>query len=404
MAGDDASYYLYVAIDSNGRRQRGTVQADNATQAFARVTRERLTVVKLERCGAGDTASSKATSRRDQIALLRQLGLMLQARVDLMQALMAMQAGAATPALRSAIDVAMTELRSGKPLGACLSTAIPGMPSEILALVNAGEAGGCLAETIGHAVEQLEAEERIAATIKSALVYPTFLSIAGLLVGMIMMLFVIPRFATLIGERRDQLDTMSRLIFWLGDVAQQSFGLALIAPIIVLLFLTVTGLRGDNAWLRRLAIRHIPLLARLALQRERERWCRIMTFALLARISIVDAMGLAADGLRDTTLQERATNASRELRVGSRVADAIAAIELLDEAQLSLVRAGEESGLLADMFRRIAIDTEEGLRESLKRTTGVLEQTVVVVVSLFVGLIVYGLIASLTSVYEMVPL
>lgn len=403
MADDDASYD-YVAIDGNGRRQRGTVQADNATQAFARVTRQHLTVVKLERSGAGDTAGRKATSRRDQIALLRQLGMMLQARVDLMQALMAMQAGAATPALRSAIDVAMAELRSGKPLGACLSTAIPGMPSNILALVNAGEAGGCLAETIGHAIDQLEAEERIAATIKSALVYPAFLSIAGLLAGMIMLLFVIPRFATLIGERRDQLDTMSRLIFWLGDVAQQSFALALIAPLAALLFLIVTGLRGDNAWLRRFAIRHIPLLARLALQRERERWCRIMAFALLARISIVDAMRLAADGLKDMALQERAINASRELRVGSRVADAIAEIRLLDEAQLSLVRAGEESGLLADMFRRIAIDTEEGLRESLKRTTGVLEQSVVVAVSLFVGLIVYGLIASLTSVYETIPL
>ncbi|MBP6580596.1 MAG: type II secretion system F family protein, partial [Sphingorhabdus sp.] len=154
----------------------------------------------------------------------------------------------------------------------------------------------------------------------------------------------------------------------------------------------------------RFAIRHIPLLARLALQRERERWCRIMAFALLARISIVDAMRLAADGLKDMALQERAINASRELRVGSRVADAIAEIRLLDEAQLSLVRAGEESGLLADMFRRIAIDTEEGLRESLKRTTGVLEQSVVVAVSLFVGLIVYGLIASLTSVYETIPL
>ena len=56
------------------------------------------------------------------------------------------------------------------------------------------------------------------------------------------------------------------------------------------------------------------------------------------------------------------------------------------------------------MFRRIAIDTEEGLRESLTRTTGVLEQSVVVAVSLFVGLIVDGLIASLTSVYETIPL
>lgn len=401
---DEPASYDYVAIDGKGRRQRGTVRADNANQAFARVTRQDLTVVKLELSGAGDPAGRKATPRRDQIALLRQLGTMLQARVDLMQALMAMKAGAATPALRSAIGIAMVELRSGKPLGACLTTAIPGMPPNILALVNAGEAGGCLAETVGHAIDQLEAEERIASTIKSALIYPAFLSIAGLLAGMIMLLFVIPRFAMLIGERRDQLDTTSRLIFWLGDVAQQSFGLALLAPLIALFLLIATGLHGGNAWLRRFAIRNIPLLARLALQRERERWCRIMAFALLARISIVDAMRLAADGLKDRALQERAIVAARELRVGSRVADAVAAIGLLDEAQLSLVRAGEESGLLADMFRRIAVDTEEGLREGLKRSTRVLEQAVVVMVSLFVGLIVYGLIASLTSVYETIPL
>lgn len=402
--GADHARYDYVAIDANGRRQRGTVQAESAQHAFARVTRQHLTVVKLNRSGSDNTARRKATSRRDQIALLRQLGLMLQARVDLMEALTAMQAGAATPALRSAIAVAMAGLRSGRPLGECLSTAIPGLPSPILALINAGEAGGCLAETVGHAIDQLEAEERVAATVKSALVYPAFLSMAGLLAGMIMLLFVIPRFATLIGERRDQLDGLSRVIFWLGEVAQQSFALALIAPLVALGFVAVTGLRGDKAWLRRLAIRHIPLLARLALQRERERWCRIMAFALLARISIVDAMRLAADGLKDMALQERAIDASRELRVGSRVADAIAAIGLLDAAQLSLVRAGEESGLLADMFRRIAIDTEESLRESLKRSTGVLEQSVVVLVSLFVGLIVYGLIASLTSVYETIPL
>lgn len=403
MADEDQAYD-YVALDAAGRRIKGSVQAPSAAQAFSKAARPDLTIVRLSRTGTGNRSRDAGTARADQIALLRQLAMMVGARVELMQALGAMQAGARNPVQRKAIEVAMTELRSGKPLGLCLSMAIPGLPSNILALINAGEASGCLAETLGHAVEQLEAEQRIAQTIQSAMIYPAFLSTAGMIAGMIMLVFVIPRFATLIGDRRDQLDPMSRAIFWLGDLAQQNFALGLIVPVLAMIVACIYGLRNRDAFLRRMAVRHIPVLARLSLERERERWCRIMAFALLARIAIADAFNLAAAGIGDPQSRSRALAAARDLRIGAGVAEATAATGLLDETQLSLIRTGEESGMLAEMFRRIAIDSEESLKESVKRSTTLLEQGVVVAVSVFVGLIVYGLISSLTSVYETIGL
>lgn len=401
---DAEDAYDFVALDAAGRRIKGSVQALNAAQAFSKLARPDLTIVRLTRAGSSSQKHAAGTARADQIALLRQLAMMVGARVELMQALGAMQAGARNPVQRKAIEIAMVELRSGKPLGLCLSMAIPGLPSNILALINAGEASGCLAETLGHAVEQLEAEQRIAQTIKSAMIYPAFLSTAGMIAGMIMLLFVIPRFATLIGDRRDELDPMSRAIFWLGDLAQQDFALGLIVPILSFIAACAYGLRDRNAFLRRMAVRHIPIFARLSLERERERWCRIMAFALLARIAIVDAFNLAAAGIGDPQSRNRALEAARDLRIGAGVAAATAATGLLDETQLSLIRTGEESGMLAEMFRRVAIDSEESLKESVKRSTTLLEQAVVVAVSVFVGLIVYGLISSLTSVYETIGL
>jgi len=125
-----------------------------------------------------------------------------------------------------------------------------------------------------------------------------------------------------------------------------------------------------------------------------------MAFALASRIAILDAVSLASAGVGDPRLLLNAQATMRELRLGARVGDAVRRMQLFDETHLSLVRVGEESGALAGMFSRIAQDAEAELQEKLKRSTIILEQAVTITVSVFIGLIVYGLVSSLTSIYE----
>lgn len=397
---DRERLYRYRAITPQGAKIAGVVEAKDEVQAFARASRQGLTVTRLQAMPSGQLEPVDAISRIQQIALLRQLGAMIEARVEAAQAFSALEASAPSRAVSDAMGKALVELRSGSPLGQCLALGIPGLPASTLALVNAGEAGGCLAATLTQAVEQLEAEDRIVRAVKSALIYPAFLIVAGLVAAFVMLLFVIPRFAEIIGERREQLDGMSRMVFWLGDLAQNSLGLALLLPVLALIAIgTVLSQQGYAATLGALA-KHVPILRRVAELRNRERWCRILAFALNARIGLVEALGLASAALSDAGMQELARVAAKELRYGSRVADAIAKLGLLDETQLSMVRVGEETGSIPEMLEKIAVDTERNLHESLKRLTLVIEQMVIVGVSIFVGLIVYGLISSLTSVYE----
>lgn len=392
--------FSYQAVSASGARTSGLVNARDERQAYVRVTRQGLTVTRLQAISARQSVRSEPTTRTQQIALLRQLGVMTAARVEALQALSALQASAPSPALAKSMAAALVALRSGSPLGQCLETGIPGLPADTLALINAGEAGGCLAITLAQAVQQLEAQDRITSAIKSALVYPVFLILAGVVAGLVMLLFVIPRFADIIGDRRDQLAGMSQLVFWLGDLAQNSYGLAVLMPLAAAVGLGTAAIRARQGAIRRALARSIPILQQLDLHRNRERWCRIMAFALTAKIGIVEALALATAALDDTAAQARARIAARELRLGARVADAVASMELLDGTQLSMIKVGEETGSIAEMLERIAIDTEQSLHASLKRLTMIIEQSVIVGVSGFVGLIVYGLISALTSVYE----
>jgi general secretion pathway protein F len=394
------SVFQFTAHSQSGKTVKGTVQAANETDAFKKASRSGLTVTGLVPVRTGLTTDRTNATRKTQIDLLRQFAVMIGARVDAASALAALGSSAVLPAIKASLEEAAIQLRRGEPLGHCLGVGIPGLSANIRALIEAGERGGCLAETASHAVQQLEAEERISASIKSSMIYPTFLVTAGLLAGILMLTMVIPRFAELLGDERENLTGLSWLVFELGDIASASYGLALLLPPLLLALISVRAFGQNQSEAGVPLARYIPVLSQIYLCRERERWCRIMAFALASRIAILDAVSLASAGVGDPKLHLHAQATMRDLRLGARVGDAVKRMQLFDETHLSLVRVGEESGALAGMFSRIAQDAEAELQEKLKRSTIILEQAVTIIVSVFIGLIVYGLVSSLTSIYE----
>lgn len=387
-------------VDRAGRKGRAQARAASEAEILAREHRRGARVIAITRLGGSVRVAARGTARRDQINLLRQLAVMVEARIDVSDALAAMQAGAASPALQAALGEGLAQLRKGHDLASCLQMAIPGMASATLALVKAGEAGGCLAPTLSHAVRQLEAEERVASAMRSALVYPAFLVMAGMAAALTMLGLVIPQFADVLGDRIEGLAGLPAIVFALGAFSEATFGLGIVLPVAGLAGLLVLAVVHPGARARLRIMERVPGLRDLLRERERERWSRLMAFALSARIGIVDAMQLAGAGLPPGAVSARLPEALRELRMGAQVTAAVASLGLLDHTELSLVRAGEETGTLDAMFLSIAEDSEARVHEAIKRVTVLVEQVVIVGVSLFVGLIVYALMSSLTSVYE----
>jgi general secretion pathway protein F len=88
------------------------------------------------------------------------------------------------------------------------------------------------------------------------------------------------------------------------------------------------------------------------------------------------------------------------LRSGRPVDEAFVNAGVLAPVDASLVRAGQRSGALAEMFRNVADRNENSMRDALKRLTVLVEPIAIGLVALMVGAIVIGLVSALTSIYE----
>jgi len=124
-----------------------------------------------------------------------------------------------------------------------------------------------------------------------------------------------------------------------------------------------------------------------------------MSIALGAGVGILDATRLAADSVAAGPMRAALLAAMTEIRKGRPVADAMADGRLLDAMDVSLVRVGQRTGSLAEMYGAIADYRDEQLASLVKRMTVLVEQLAIALVGAAIGAIVVSLVGAMTTVY-----
>lgn len=138
----------------------------------------------------------------------------------------------------------------------------------------------------------------------------------------------------------------------------------------------------------------------MLLTRQRAAWSRIMALALAAEVDVLEATTLAAQALPVGKTQQGALAAIPMLRAGRPLDEAFLKSQALSQIDASLVRAGQRSGALAEMFRAVADRNDEDMRDALKGFTAILEPAAIAVVAGLIGAIVLGLVSALASIYD----
>jgi general secretion pathway protein F len=213
---------------------------------------------------------------------------------------------------------------------------------------------------------------------------------------------VVPRFSEMIGDGRDKIDTLSRVILDIGSVVQAEpwatlCGLGALATIAVW---SVTNARARASLLRGLS--RWPFVGERIVAAQRAEWARIMAFAISTGVGILEASSFAFDAVPAGPFRERLNGSVRALRRGDPIAEAFGVSGALDAIDMSLLRTGQKSGTIGAMFTVIADRHEDDVRAGMKQLNTILEQLAIGIVALAIGAVVIGLVGAMMSIYETV--
>lgn len=385
----------------NGADVEDLVRAPSRHEALQRLSHDGVVVIDIEE--ASTTARGSGAKTLDagaRILILRQLALMAKAGVDLLDALETVASGLEGVAA-DRLRLTAQALRRGERVGEAFKN-MPGFPGYVHALITVGEASGQLHSVLNDAAEQMAFEHRIRREVLTALTYPSFLMVAG--AGAVGFLFyeVVPRFAEMIGDNRTNLSGLSALVIGAGE-AFRANALVILAVIGAVVFAAAAALSTAQGRQRLYgAAMSVPVLNQMLAARERATWARIMAFALRSGVGLLEASDLASASAPEGGFRRGLATATRNIRAGKGVDEAFGEPNLLSNMDLSLLRAGQRTGALTDMFGFIAEKYEQDLRDSLKRVTSLIEPISIGLVAFAVGAVAIGLVTAMSSVYDTV--
>ncbi len=396
--------YTYRAIDPQGGDVSGAVQATDEKDAYAKLAARGLSPyefrARTDDFDLGKYFRTRNIAGKDLSRYLRQFSTLLTANVTIIEALSTMARSRAHPLLAERTKAMISELRAGKKLSESFEKNLPEFPAYVFRLADLGEATGSLAKALSDAADRMEYELAVEADVKSALTYPMFLFFFGGLIVVAMFTFVVPRFATLLGDQLSDAPAISRATIGFGLWMQQNAGLALAGAA-----LAAAGIaalfrnKRFQEWLR-LNLESLPVVGTLLTKTDLGGWCRTVGVALLNKAQLVDALLLGENGARSPRLKRGLEQVRKQVRAGRPLEEALGdAAPEFDDIVLDLIRTGRNAGALGDMLVFAAKMYEDDAKERTKRMTALAEPMAISGIAVIVGGIVISIVLAMTSLY-----
>ncbi len=393
--------FAYRAVDPRGAKHGGTRDAASPAALTQLLEAQGLVVVDVAAGSPARAAAARTTlgrtSRAAVVDVTRALAGLLSAGLPLSRALTA-----AASVSRGPVADRLTAVRERVARGDNLATALAAHPDLFsplyVGLVRAGERSGDLDGTFTRLAAQLEREDELRSTLVSAAIYPVLLAIVGTAAVLILLLFVLPRFAGVLQGAGARLPRSTEALLAFSALAQRYWFLCLVPPFAVVAAIgwVRTSAAGARAWASMLL--RAPLVRELRRDLLAARFARMTSVLLAGGAPVLSALDDAAASMPDPLARDDILRLRARVREGASMQRAVGDSPVFTPLLAQLVALGEETGRLEEFMRKAAELFEQRGERAIARLVALAEPAMIIVLGVVVGSVALSLLQAIYGV------
>jgi general secretion pathway protein F len=339
----------------------------------------------------------RVAGRQAVAVFTRELHTLIEAGVALDRALGVIAEATAEGALgRVAADL-RAKVRAGRSLADAMADHGDAFGGFYRAMVHAGESGSTLADALGRLAGYLERAGALAATVRSALIYPTLLVAAAFASVVVIVTVVVPEFEILFRQSAAELPPLTRAVLATSEVLRDyGWLLALVAATLAIAAQRRWRRPGARLSRDRFLLR-VPLAGPLIAKIEVERFARSLAALLGNGVQLPDALDLAERTVGNAAVAAAAARAREMVKQGQRLADGLRDGGAFPTLAVQMIRIGEESGSLEGILGKLADAYAAEVEVLLKRAVALIEPCLIVGIGVLVAVIVISLLSAIVG-------
>jgi type IV pilus assembly protein PilC len=396
--------FSYTASDNEGKTVKGSAEAIDRQALIGNLHKQGLKPVIIKGEGANTKVGKHHHVKIKEVVIFtRQLSTMVSAGVPLVRSLSTLQAQAQGKAFKAVVGGIAKDTESGISLADSFSK-YPDVFSEVyINMVRAGEAGGILDDILKRLATQLEKDASMKKKIKSAMMYPMVIGGITMVAFFGIMIFVIPKIATIItdlGGPDAKLPIYTQILLDMSAFAQDNY-----VVVIVGLSLTIYTVRRyiktpRGKYQFHSLLLHIPIIKGIILKIAVARFASTFAALMGAGVGVLDSLEVTGGAIGNKVIEAELKDAAQQVKNGKQLSEPLSASPHFPPIVSQMLAVGEETGQIDTILAKVADFYEEEVETVIDGLTAIIEPLMIVVLGSIVGVIaasVMGPIASLSK-------
>ncbi len=399
--------FKYRARDNAGKKIEGLMPARSKSElAHTLKNQGMLLVFAMEENAKeggkkGGDIYLKRVSLAEKMIFIKNLGVMIKAGIPIPRALEILSKQTKARYFKEILTSLREDVQTGKSLSECMMKYPKVFPPLFSSTIRIGEMGGSLEEVLEVLAIQLEKENGIRTKVKGAMIYPSVIVFAMVIIGILIMIFVVPSLTKIFTDMDIPLPLTTRIIIGSSGFLRDNMLVTLVALIALPVgFIYFKGTPKGKKALHYLIL-HAPIINNISQKVNTARFSRSLSSLLKSGVSIVKALEIISESLDNVYFQEALLSASKKVQKGSPLNKSIEdRPDLFPPMVAQMIKVGEETGSSEQVLAQLADFYEREVDELTKNLSSVIEPVLIMFIGGAVGVFAISVIQPMYSVMD----
>ena len=391
--------YACKLVDSGGTLSERSIAAKSMGELYQIIDRngERLISAKKPAFNLsldmdinqllGREVKAKKLPPKDLAMFTRQLEMLPQTGIPMLDALDALEVAAVTDNLKKVVETLKSRVTGGSQLSAAMEEQSAVFSNFYVKMVQAGEASGTLPTILAQIRDFTERDMEARAKVKKALRYPMFVIGALFIAGYAQVAFVLPKMAKTLFSGMESLPLPTRIMLGVSDFATQYGLIFFVSMAAGIAFLKYYISTPDGAYNFDLLKLNLPKFGAMVRSSVTARFSQMLNVLTSSGVQVVDALSIAAETVDNKVFEKALKKAKKDVLGGIPMSVALES-KYMPAMAIGLISIGERSGALSEMLEGVAEYFTSDMEEKMEGVMGAMEPILTLIITGFVAIFV----------------
>jgi type IV pilus assembly protein PilC len=398
--------FKYKAKNQMGKTVEGTLEAANEADLTAQLRQRRMELVSssqsLGMSKFFDFMGGGVTTK-DIVIFSRQFSTMVSAGLPILQGLNIIAEQSENKTFKKILEKIRDDISNGLPLSDAMGKHPKAFSQLYVSMIRAGEQGGILDAIFQRLSEYMESSEALQRKIKSALMYPTVVFSAALIIIIFLMIKVVPTFEDVYKGFGGQLPGPTLIVMNVSRFCASWRFVFVVAGFIGLAVgISIYKKTKTGAYQLDYLLLHLPVFGPLIQKGAVARFARTLSTLVKSGVPIMDAMETVGKTSGNLVVERAVQEARESLKEGKTLAEPLRKSPVFPMMVTQMVSVGEETGALDAMLAKIADFYEEEVNTAVDGLTSIIEPILIVFLGITVGFMVIAMFMPMFNLGNLV--